>query len=154
MQDERLITACLDSFAKRPPTCHAQKKGENPTGGSHDHPPAMQTESDHSKLKVELLAIDGYEIARQTISVPGIWNIRTYERKEDWKRGVCLGEGSGGAVYVEECIEGEAKGEERAVKVVKKMKGNFKREIEAAMLFSRSEVDRLVVCPQERCPHC
>jgi hypothetical protein len=144
MRDERLIIACLDSFARSPATRHAQKEGENPGDGSHYHPPAMQTESDHnltSKLKVELLSIDGHDVARQTISMPRTWTSWSYERKEDWKRGARLGKGGGGEVYVEECVEGEAKGERRAVKVVKRIKGNFKREIEAAMLFSHSKVE-------------
>lgn len=96
MQDEQLITTCFDSFAKRPSTCHAQKEGETPSGDSHDHPPAMQIEPDlclTSKLKVELLSIDGHDVARQTIPIPRTWTSWYYERKEDWRRGTRLGKG-------------------------------------------------------------
>jgi hypothetical protein len=108
------------------------------------------TESDHyitSKLKVELVKIDGHNVAKQTISVPRTWGSWNHERKEDWKRGDRrLGKGGGGSVYLEECIEGECKGGRRAVKVVKKGHCDFKREIEAAMLFSHSKVDRQDCC--------
>lgn len=57
-------------------------------------------------------------------------------------------------MYVEECVEGEDKGKRRAVKVVKKTKGDFKREIEAAMLFSHSKVNKLVASLRKCCTHC
>jgi hypothetical protein len=117
----------------------------------------MQTKSDHnitSKLNVELVIIDGQNIARQTISVPRTQTLCSYERREDWKRGARLGKGGGGEVYVEECVDGESKGNQRAVKAVKRYRRNFEREIEAAVLFSHSKVGKMVVCSQERCTHC
>lgn len=113
----------------------------------------MQTESDHyiaSKLEVELVGTGHNQVIRQTISVPRTWTRSwKFERKEDWKRGKLLGEGGGGTVYLEECIEGESKDKQRAVKAVKRAKCDFRREIEAAMIFSHEKVDKAIVCTQK-----
>ena len=117
----------------------------------------MQKIPDHniaSKLNVQLVAIDDQLVARQTISVPRTQTSRSYERKEDWKRGTLLAVGGGGEVYVEECVEGESKGNQRAVKAVKRYKHTFEREIEAAMLFSHSKVSKMVVNSQKIRIHC
>lgn len=107
----------------------------------------MHIESDQyiaSKLTVELVQDGGRTIARQTISEPRTWFSRAYNREEDWQRGRPLGKGSGGSVYLETCVKGISNKGLRAVKTVEKGRIDYRREIEAAMLFSHPKVLR---CP-------
>jgi len=106
--------------------------------------PDMQTDSDHyiaSRLDVELIDHDEGQITRQTIIVPRTTFTWASERKEDWVRlrDRDLGEGGGGCVFLERCVESGLT-KERAVKVVKRLRIDHKREIEAAMLFSHPNV--------------
>lgn len=63
-----------------------------------------------------------------------------------WKRGKKLGEGGFGAVYREECIEGQEWGKLRAVKIIQKLSsGNatvvdYSQELEAIARFSQPQV--------------
>ena len=111
-----------------------------PYSGSQDHIVDMQTNPDHyiaSKLDVELIVNKDRTIARQTITVPRTsQTTQCSSREEDWIQTRLLGEGSGGLVYLYQCDEGVSV-KRRAVKAVKAPKGyDYKREIEAAMLFS------------------
>lgn len=105
----------------------------------------MLTDSDHyiaSQLKVELVNDADGTIARQTIAEPRTSWTWGYERKEDWRRNDNdqIGEGGGGTVYLERCGEGKLM-KQRAVKVFKGIKAcDYKREIEAAMVFSHAKV--------------
>ena len=104
----------------------------------------MQTDSDHyiaSRLDVELIDHEDGQITRQTTVVPRTFFTRGSERKEDWVRlrDGDLGEGGGGCVFLEQCVEGGST-KKRAVKVVKCLKIDHKKEIEAAMLFSHPKV--------------
>jgi len=72
------------------------------------------------------------------ISRPGQRKIR---QREEWKRQKDLGSGAFGAVYLEQCTEGDKVGSVRAVKVIQKSTNiNYDRELEAIALFSHQKV--------------
>jgi hypothetical protein len=105
----------------------------------------MQTGPDlyiTSKLTVEVVGgKDAVTSVKQITSVPGTYLRWGYKQVEEWKRLQSFGEGGFGTVYTEECISGQEKGSKRAVKEVKKAgRCDYKREIEAAMLFSHPDV--------------
>jgi len=66
---------------------------------------------------------------------------RRVRKEERWKRTRRLGRGSFGDVWLEECIQGDTKGEVRAVKKIQKLDRNhYYRELEAIALFSHHKV--------------
>ena len=66
---------------------------------------------------------------------------RRVRKEEKWIRVKRLGRGNFGTVWLERCIEGDIKKEERAVKVVPKVgSGDYYRELEAIALFSHTKV--------------
>ena len=66
---------------------------------------------------------------------------RRIRKEEKWKRERRLGQGGFGVVWLEQCIQGDSKGEVRAVKKVPKLESvNCNRELEAIALFSHSKV--------------
>jgi hypothetical protein len=75
------------------------------------------------------------------VSKPGC---RLTKEVEKWKRKKALGSGSFGAVYLEECIQGNEQGKVRAVKEMRKLPDNeYYRELEAIALFSSPQVSIL-----------
>ena len=66
---------------------------------------------------------------------------RSVRREERWKRQKELGAGSFGAVYLEQCVQGDKEGNVRAVKRIKKPEDlNYYRELEALAHFSYPQV--------------
>lgn len=71
-------------------------------------------------------------------SRPGQRKVRL---EEHWARQRELGRGGFGAVYLEQCVEGDKQGRIRAVKEIQKgTGGNYNRELEAIALFSQPKV--------------
>ena len=71
---------------------------------------------------------------------------RSVRNEEKWKRERKLGQGGSGIVWLERCIEGESKGELRAVKQVQKLEAsNYYRALNAIALFSQTMVSLLVL---------
>ena len=72
-------------------------------------------------------------------------NQRSVRNEERWKRERKLGQGSSGIVWLERCIEGESKGEVRAVKRVLKLEASdYSRDLYAIALFSQAIVSLLL----------
>ena len=70
---------------------------------------------------------------------------RKVGKEEKWTRGERLGRGSFGIVWLERCIQGDMKGEVRAVKKVQKLDSkDYYRELEAIALFSHTNVSQLL----------
>ena len=70
---------------------------------------------------------------------------RRVGKEEKWRRRERLGQGSSGIVWLELCIQGDMKGEKRAVKKVQKLdSGDYYRELEAIALFSHTNVSLLL----------
>ena len=68
-------------------------------------------------------------------------NQRRIRKEEKWGWERALGRGSYGVVWLERCIQGDAQGSLRAVKVVQKPKsGEYYGELEAIALFSHAKV--------------
>jgi hypothetical protein len=67
---------------------------------------------------------------------------RSVVRHEYWKRKRHLGSGGFGIVWLELCTKGTQKGEERAVKEIKRTKESldYHRELEAIAKFSHQKV--------------
>lgn len=66
---------------------------------------------------------------------------RKVRKEERWKRERRLGRGGFGTVWSEKCIQGDNKGELRAVKEIPKHESyDYYRELEAVALFSHSKV--------------
>ncbi len=62
-------------------------------------------------------------------------------KEEKWKRERRLGRGGMGVVWLEQCTQGDSKGEVRAVKEIPKFEdSNCHRELEAIALFSHTQV--------------
>ncbi|KAL9024368.1 MAG: hypothetical protein Q9196_006568 [Gyalolechia fulgens] len=72
-------------------------------------------------------------------SRPGQRKVRL---EEHWGRQRELGRGGYGAVYLEQCVEGDKQGRIRAVKEIQKSTGgNYNRELEAIALFSQPKYE-------------
>ena len=70
---------------------------------------------------------------------------RRVRKEEKWKKERRLGRGSFGIVWLERCIEGDSKGEVRAVKKILKLESSdYYRELEAIALFSHAKVSLLL----------
>ena len=66
---------------------------------------------------------------------------RRARKEEKWKRERKLGQGGFGTIWLEQCIQGDSKGEVRAVKKLLKLESsNCNRELEAIALFSHTKV--------------
>lgn len=66
---------------------------------------------------------------------------RRIHKEEYWNRERGLGHGSFGIVWLERCVQGDTKGEVRAVKGIRKLEsGDYYRELEAIALFSHAKV--------------
>lgn len=66
---------------------------------------------------------------------------RKVRKEEKWKRERRLGRGGFGTVWSEKCIQGDRKGELRAVKEIPKHESyDYYRELEAVALFSHTKV--------------
>lgn len=71
---------------------------------------------------------------------------RSIRKEEKWKRERKLGRGSFGVVWLERCIQGDDKGEVRAVKEIQKPESSdYYRELEAVALFSHTKVIQLLL---------
>lgn len=91
-----------------------------------------------SKLDVQFSSNQQYTQHVYNISKAGQRRVR---QEAKWKRQKELGAGSFGAVYLEQCVQGEKVGEVRAVKRIKKPKDlNYYRELEALAHFSYPQV--------------
>lgn len=67
-------------------------------------------------------------------------NQRRIRKEEKWSRERELGRGSYGIVWLQRCIQGDTKGEVRAVKKVQKFQsGDYYGELEAITLFSHAK---------------
>jgi serine/threonine protein kinase len=64
---------------------------------------------------------------------------RILKRRERWVRGKHLGSGGFGTVWLESCVQGRRKGQQRAVKDLQCTRGHihYSRELEALTIFSR-----------------
>ena len=66
---------------------------------------------------------------------------RKLRKEQIWKREKGLGRGGFGIIWLERCIQGDCKGEVRAVKMIRKLQNsNYYRELEAIAIFSRTKV--------------
>jgi hypothetical protein len=70
---------------------------------------------------------------------------RTVRREEYWKAERCIGRGSYGTVWLEQCVEGEREVKLRAVKQIPKAQKaskpiDYNRELEAIAKFSHPKV--------------
>lgn len=73
-------------------------------------------------------------------------NQRYVRKEEKWTKVKRLGRGNFGIVWLEQCIQGDNKGEKRAVKQVQKLDtSDYYRELEAMALFSHSRVGLLLL---------
>jgi serine/threonine protein kinase len=71
---------------------------------------------------------------------------RKIQQEEEWKREKKLGEGAFGAVYLEQCTQGDKEGKVRAVKKIRKPQDtNYYRELEAVALFSHPKVSQALL---------
>lgn len=93
-----------------------------------------------SKLDTQFYTNPDY--TQHTIYVSGRTTKERGTRKEEkWKRERRLGRGAFGVVWLERCIQGDSKGEVRAVKKVPKVENsNCHRELEAINLFTQTKV--------------
>lgn len=73
-------------------------------------------------------------------------NQRSVRKEEKWIKERRLGRGNFGIVWLEQCIQGDTKGEKRAVKQVQKLQASdYYRELEAIALFSHTRVGLLLL---------
>ena len=83
-----------------------------------------------SKLETQFLSDPQY--IQHTVHIS-----RTVRKTEKWKRERVLGRGGSGIIWLDRCVQGDSKGEVRAVKKIQKLEdGNYSRELEAIALFS------------------
>jgi hypothetical protein len=104
-----------------------------------------------SKLETQFCSSPEYTQHVQYVS-GGMSERRRVRKEERWKKERELGRGSFGVVWLEQCIQGDNKGKERAVKKVQKLEcNNYHRELEAIALFSDRKVSILINCIHNGC---
>ena len=75
-----------------------------------------------------------------------ISNQRRLRKEQRWKKEKELGRGGFGIIWLERCIQGDSKGEVRAVKKIQKLESSYYyRELEAIALFSQTKVILLLL---------